>query len=719
MELRRIHLQNFKRFGHLDLELASGLNVIRGPNEAGKSTIQDAIVLGLFDRPTGKRSEQSYRSWGKEGLYRIELTFESSDGKMITVRKDYDATTWEVEGPGGSDTSREGLEETIREAVGTLSRDMFVSTACIRQDAMTELKAGQKEISSQLQEIVTGGDETTVDGVISKLESTIADLARGWKTTAARNPGPIKQLMDEFEKNATELKVVDEDVSRWEEDSERRVEILGRIPQIEGDLEPKSQALKVHEQKQQLRGKRQEQEKAEGELKDRIERARKADQGLKKAEEEMLPFRSLDRLDDMALPKLREKHSQLIALEGKAEGVRAQLDEVERRISLSSVTPRASRPRLAPIVTLVGSLLVVLAGVLLIAIRPLVPGLGELLVFAGSVGVVAGLVWLVSSNRRPTPDQKTHADATRKLLNELQADAGRLRAELEEYLGSIGYSTWQGLEASLDKYAKLRSVHDKIEGERTGVLGEEDTLEGLEQRYKLVSKQRWDTEERLQELASAPELSAVEYQSLLADVDRLSKEKKSLEEESLRLSGRGEVLHSTIEDKQELEEKRASLEHRLDGLTDKYETWSVTLEVMRDARQATMRRAQDDLAPRMGAYLNRLTEGRYSELVVDEDLEPHVVHDSKPGETISGEELSEGAKDQLYLAARLALCDLVFRDSRPPLLMDDPFVKFDPQRRAAALRLCRELAKDRQIILFTCQSDFDESADKVMFLESL
>ncbi|MCH7988192.1 MAG: hypothetical protein IID46_03460, partial [Planctomycetes bacterium] len=52
---------------------------------------------------------------------------------------------------------------------------------------------------------------------------------------------------------------------------------------------------------------------------------------------------------------------------------------------------------------------------------------------------------------------------------------------------------------------------------------------------------------------------------------------------------------------------------------------------------------------------------------------------------------SRGTQDQVYFAARLALADLVFHGAKPPLLLDDPFVKFDPQRRDAALELCKDI----------------------------
>ena len=67
--------------------------------------------------------------------------------------------------------------------------------------------------------------------------------------------------------------------------------------------------------------------------------------------------------------------------------------------------------------------------------------------------------------------------------------------------------------------------------------------------------------------------------------------------------------------------------------------------------------------------------------------------------------LSAGTADQLYLAARLAICDLVLpQDKQVPLVLDDALANFDDARCAAALRWLRKEAKRRQILLFTCHS---------------
>ena len=64
--------------------------------------------------------------------------------------------------------------------------------------------------------------------------------------------------------------------------------------------------------------------------------------------------------------------------------------------------------------------------------------------------------------------------------------------------------------------------------------------------------------------------------------------------------------------------------------------------------------------------------------------------------------LSAGAQEQLYLALRLALCDLTAPQA--PLILDDTLANFDDQRAAAALELLAQQAQERQVLLFSCHS---------------
>jgi len=65
VRITRFQARNVRRHGDLDLTLAPGLTVVRGPNESGKSTLQRAIELALTRRVTSSSGDMDgMRSWG-------------------------------------------------------------------------------------------------------------------------------------------------------------------------------------------------------------------------------------------------------------------------------------------------------------------------------------------------------------------------------------------------------------------------------------------------------------------------------------------------------------------------------------------------------------------------------------------------------------------------------------------------------------------------------
>jgi len=65
--------------------------------------------------------------------------------------------------------------------------------------------------------------------------------------------------------------------------------------------------------------------------------------------------------------------------------------------------------------------------------------------------------------------------------------------------------------------------------------------------------------------------------------------------------------------------------------------------------------------------------------------------------------LSRGAYDQLYLAVRIALSEIIYNGELPPLVLDDVLSSFDDERAARALEFFSCEAKKRQVIMFTCR----------------
>lgn len=100
-------------------------------------------------------------------------------------------------------------------------------------------------------------------------------------------------------------------------------------------------------------------------------------------------------------------------------------------------------------------------------------------------------------------------------------------------------------------------------------------------------------------------------------------------------------------------------------------------------------------------YFVYLTGGRYSKIFSPSEAEPFIV-ERNDGMRFYSHELSQATAEQLYLSLRFALAKTFEHDY--PFIIDDSFVHFDAGRTNRTIELIKEIAKDRQVIFFTCHA---------------
>ena len=161
----------------------------------------------------------------------------------------------------------------------------------------------------------------------------------------------------------------------------------------------------------------------------------------------------------------------------------------------------------------------------------------------------------------------------------------------------------------------------------------------------------------------------------------------------LQAFGDGAALQAQWQDNKE----------KLDLLQEEYDAISMAMEALDNANVTVQNRFSPALGQRAAEIFSRLTEGRYEKVSLNRDF-------SLQAQTISDPMmrslsfLSQGAADQLYLAVRLAICDMVLPKERAiPLILDDALLSFDDKRMQIALDYLLEESQNRQILLFTCQ----------------
>ena len=128
-----------------------------------------------------------------------------------------------------------------------------------------------------------------------------------------------------------------------------------------------------------------------------------------------------------------------------------------------------------------------------------------------------------------------------------------------------------------------------------------------------------------------------------------------------------------------------------------------------DDTMAFLARARDDLAlsymgpirESFAELMDRMTGETREKILVTPELEVRL---ERSGESRELGYFSAGQTDLVMLCMRLSLVDALFRETKPFVILDDPFINLDDAHTEEALRLLKELSKDRQIIYLTCNS---------------
>jgi len=155
MRLTRIEIEGFGALRAVDLHFGPAMNLVVGPNEAGKSTLQEAILAGLYGlqsadrtRPALVERTERWRPW-QGGHFGLALEFQLEDGTAMRVERDLDAESVHVTDlRSGADLSGRferdplGGVQVGRELLG-VSREIYTNTACIsRSEVMRVEDAG-------------------------------------------------------------------------------------------------------------------------------------------------------------------------------------------------------------------------------------------------------------------------------------------------------------------------------------------------------------------------------------------------------------------------------------------------------------------------------------------------------------------------------------------------------------------------------------------------
>ncbi|SHI95001.1 DNA repair exonuclease SbcCD ATPase subunit [Dethiosulfatibacter aminovorans DSM 17477] len=304
----------------------------------------------------------------------------------------------------------------------------------------------------------------------------------------------------------------------------------------------------------------------------------------------------------------------------------------------------------------------------------------------------------------------------RRRIEESREKSGNLKVANQE-LESVG--------AELETVTKNRKDNDEV---IAGVL-ERNGVESVEELKHQIMEQRYIQDKVLLRKAKMESLRNIlgkyTLEEMKTKIDKLEllfsnseygskeeileahrndlKEIKDLEDKVKNLVENISLKQKGHRKLSEIAEEMDCYKRQMKELEEELEIINKTQSVIEKASQNIQEEFLPKFIRKINHYFSLITDRKYNEIRLDEHLNLSVVDPSSNLEVFI-ESLSAGTVDQIYLSLRFALVDIISRDDDSPVILDDCFTQYDYKRLASAVDIMGNMGKERQILLFSCQS---------------
>ncbi|MDO8691438.1 MAG: AAA family ATPase, partial [Dehalococcoidia bacterium] len=252
MRITRIGIDGFGSLHGLQVELSPGLNVFTGDNEAGKSTLQQAIlalIYGFFQGGRVARDERAeherFRPWAGE-VYGGSVEYVLTSGKGFRIRRSFetdDVPTSVIDLATGRDLALDmglGRHGSVPAGLAHLGmrREVFLNTCFVSQGALAGIDA-PGAVSETIASLAdTGAADSSAEQGLRRLEAAISQLG------GSRSGGkPLPVSRDRLKRTRAELDSLEADYLALQRSAEEKDECEERLLRFRAELRASSYAL--------------------------------------------------------------------------------------------------------------------------------------------------------------------------------------------------------------------------------------------------------------------------------------------------------------------------------------------------------------------------------------------------------------------------------------------------------------------------------------------
>ena len=715
MIVRRIHIENFGHFHDFTLELAPGLNRLRGANEFGKTTLLEFVRRVMWGYPDGRKSQQlnRYPARFNAGEYGGFLELELADGTLVKLERYGIKGKAVVRHADGGEEDGETFFRRLTQVSGDCYRNVYAVT--LDELAMLSSLDGD-EIRGRLY-----GGAITGEGVsLPKLGKYLDERAKALykQRSAASEIGAARQKF----RDACERRdgAVDSSFRRSELERElaelekRTARLAAEAAQAAKSAAEADALLKAHPHFLEYSAA----DRALAELPPGPDvpeaEARRAGEL-----EELLAHTPTPPPPDATRRAVLAAEVALLDRELAARGGETPLpteDDLRVAEELGGRTAETAELAAFPLWIFVAAALAVAAFVSCLLTQWHIP-FG---VAAAVSAVAAGAGWYAASRRRAERDRRAKelerscADFRNRLSLDCPPEeyVAVLRSRLRRREAVDELAELQAAQNACDRAAASKRELDDL-CRRFGCADSAGMRAGA-QRSALANDLK---RRRAAADAALAALLPPEKRRLLAEFDPEAARAAKADSAARRAEAENAVFL--------LHQKAGALANELEHLPHEEETELLAAEVeqakgelrkrvreylvVRTCRALLdaavdryERESQPEVFKRAEKLFSDFTEGRYTRIYKKLATGELTVCDTLTGLEKTFGALSRGTREELMLAMRLGLIECTERDSEPlPVCFDDVGVNFDPERLRRVEAAVADFASGRQVLWFS------------------
>lgn len=309
----------------------------------------------------------------------------------------------------------------------------------------------------------------------------------------------------------------------------------------------------------------------------------------------------------------------------------------------------------------------------------------------------------LASNKALLESKTAELEALIKESEKLESTKTALGQEIVSHIGKLKHTNELSAQKIATELENALSYYEMISNKIT-VLADNaacSSLSEAEEKLALLNKDN-----------SIADLTETEIDSLKENFKAQSDNTATLKTQLTSINEQIKTVTASTPSVAVLEREKAELEEKIKSYRNFTNTAEIAEIALDEAFRDLRKNYSEVLDQRTAEIFTKLSNEKYLSVSVSKGLDASVTTEDAFG-TKEADYLSRGTEDQLYLALRLAIAELITNESEKlPIFADDPLSQYDDNRTAKAMTFLKDYARDKQLVMFTCHSFIKDAAEK-------